>query len=84
MTLAPVPSMFPDKPNKRVTGDPDKTLFVGKLSKDTCEGLILFESKIIIMIKDSTSFGYYTHILHILRWSQKLSISISIYFCHRQ
>lgn len=25
------------KPNKRVTGDPDKTLFVGKLSKDTCE-----------------------------------------------
>lgn len=29
------------KPNKRVSGDPDKTLFVGKLSKDTCEGLIL-------------------------------------------
>lgn len=25
------------KPNKRVSGDPDKTLFVGKLSKDTCE-----------------------------------------------
>ena len=27
-----------DKPNKRVTGDPDSTLFVGKLSKDTSQG----------------------------------------------
>ncbi|XP_068739038.1 U11/U12 small nuclear ribonucleoprotein 35 kDa protein-like [Montipora capricornis] len=28
------------KPNKRVCGDPDKTLFVGKLSKDTCEDTV--------------------------------------------
>ena len=35
--------LFPDKPNKRVTGDPDKTLFVGKFNKDTSEGLILSE-----------------------------------------
>lgn len=28
------------KPNKRVSGDPDKTLFVGKLSKDTRENTV--------------------------------------------
>jgi len=28
------------KPNKRVTGDPDKTLFVGKLNKDTSEATL--------------------------------------------
>ena len=33
-------SQLVDKPNKRVSGDPDKTLFVGKLSKDTCESKI--------------------------------------------
>lgn len=28
------------KPNKRVFGDPDKTLFVGRLSRDTCEATV--------------------------------------------
>ena len=38
--------LFSDKPNKRVTGDPDKTLFVGKLSKDTSEGWVFFLGQI--------------------------------------